>query len=97
MKLMDSDLLVGETETITAMDLRRGPGDILTQVAMGKTFLITKNGKPIATLTRPEEQQGLYVVSELRRRGIVKKFQKSSSSSISSRSPSAKCTPDQPG
>ncbi len=73
MKLNESDLLVGETETITAMDLRRGPGDILTQVSMGKTFTITRNGDPIAVLTRPEEQQGLYVVSELRRRGIIGK------------------------
>ncbi|MCZ6775848.1 MAG: type II toxin-antitoxin system prevent-host-death family antitoxin [Ignavibacteria bacterium] len=73
MKLNESDLLVGKTETITAMDLRRGPGDILTQVSMGKTFIITRNGKPIATLTRPEEQQGLYLISELHRRGILGK------------------------
>ncbi len=70
-KLLDSDLLVGEHETITAMDLRKGPGDILTQVAMGKVFTITKQGKPIAVLSRPEEQDTLFVASEIRRLGLA--------------------------
>lgn len=69
-KLLDSNLLVGEHETITAMDLRKGPGDILMQVAMGKVFTITKQGKPIAVLSRPEEQDALYVASEIRRLGL---------------------------
>ena len=37
--------LVGQTETITAMDFRKTPGDILLQAQMGKVFNITKNGK----------------------------------------------------
>ena len=69
-KLLDSNLLVGEHETITAMDLRKGPGDILTQVAMGKVFTITRQGKPIAVLSRPEEQDALYLASEIRRLGL---------------------------
>lgn len=46
--------LSGQTETITAMDFRRAPGDVLLQAQMGKTFTITKNGVAIAVLHAPE-------------------------------------------
>jgi antitoxin (DNA-binding transcriptional repressor) of toxin-antitoxin stability system len=35
-------------------DLRSRPGDIIDQVQMGKTFDITKAGKKVATLSKPE-------------------------------------------
>jgi len=39
------------------MDFREGPGDIIQQVRMGKVFLITKAGKPVAVLSPlPGEQ-----------------------------------------
>lgn len=40
----------GKIETITAMDFRRQPGEILDSVALGKTFVITKQGKPCGVL-----------------------------------------------
>jgi len=40
-------------EVITAMDFRKQPGEVLDSAALGKTFLITKSGRPIAVLSRP--------------------------------------------
>lgn len=54
MKLTDMNLLAGSSEEITISDFRSRPGDILTQVQLGRTFTITKNGKPVATLAQPE-------------------------------------------
>lgn len=45
--------LWGQEETITAMDFRRTPGDILLQAQMGKRFYITKNGIVVAVLSAP--------------------------------------------
>ena len=52
--LRDMDLLDGEVETITAVDFRKVVGDVLMQVALGKRYVITRYGKPIAELHRPE-------------------------------------------
>jgi len=48
--LADLSLLAGQTEEITMVDLRQGPGDVLDQVTMGKTYIITRRGKSIAVL-----------------------------------------------
>lgn len=40
-------------EIITVGQLRAAPGDIIAQVGFGKTFLITKGGKPAAVLSQP--------------------------------------------
>lgn len=53
-RLEKSAILTGQTETITAMDFRRGPGDVLMQAQMGKIFNITKHGVIIAVLHAPE-------------------------------------------
>lgn len=50
-KLRELTPLAGKLETITAMDFRRQPGEILDSVALGKTFVVTKQGKPCALLT----------------------------------------------
>ena len=50
-KLRELTPLRDKLETITAMDFRRQPGEILDSVALGKTFVITKQGKPCALLT----------------------------------------------
>lgn len=52
--LTKTTILTGQTETITAMDFRRTPGDVLLQAQMGKTFNITKNGIIVAVLSAPE-------------------------------------------
>lgn len=53
-RLEQMDLLVGQTEDITLAELRVRIGDVMYQVQMGKVFTITKYGKSIATLQRPE-------------------------------------------
>ncbi len=58
--------LTGQEETITAMDFRRTPGDILLQAQMGKRFSITKNGVIIAVLSAPE-LNALELAAEARR------------------------------
>lgn len=52
--LAKTAFLIGQTETITAMDFRRAPGDVLLQAQMGKTFTITKNGVVVAVLSPPK-------------------------------------------
>lgn len=51
-KISDEVSLTKKIETITAMDFRKSPGEVLTQVGLGKTFIITKNGKPSAVISR---------------------------------------------
>jgi len=50
----DMNLLAGQTEKITMSDLRRQPGEVIKQVQMGKVFTITKAGKAVAVLSKPE-------------------------------------------
>ena len=64
--------LVGQTETITAMDFRKAPGDVLLQAQMGKTFTITKNGVVVATLS-PPEPNALELGAAVRRKGLAGK------------------------
>lgn len=70
-KLTDMVSLQGETETITAVELRKLPGEILEQASLGKTFTITKNGKPIATISQHELLAPL-LGAEVRRLGLSK-------------------------
>lgn len=70
-KIADMNLLEGQSETITVMDLRRGLGDILDQVSMGKTFTITRNGKPMALLSRPEPT-AVELGAAVRKLGLVR-------------------------
>lgn len=69
--LAKSMSLAGQVETITAMDFRRTPGDILLQAQMGKTFNITKNGVIIAVLSAPE-LDALELGAEVRRLGYLR-------------------------
>jgi len=69
-KLRDMSLLQGEHEKITATDFRRSPGEVLEQAAMGKTFTITKNGKPIVTVSQHESLAPL-LGAEVRRLGLA--------------------------
>jgi antitoxin (DNA-binding transcriptional repressor) of toxin-antitoxin stability system len=65
-RLTKSKSLVGQEETITAMDLRKTPGDILMQVQMGEIFNITRNGVIVAVLSAPE-MNALELGAEVRR------------------------------
>lgn len=64
--LAKTAILTGQSETITAMDFRRGPGDVLLQAQMGKMFNITRNGVVVAVLS-PPEPDALELGAEIRR------------------------------
>jgi len=68
--LTKSAILTGQTETITAMEFRKIPGDIFTQAQMGKVFHITRNGVVIAVLG-PPEPSALELGAEVRRMKLV--------------------------
>ena len=65
-RLVAMQLLTGQTEEITMMQLRKGPGDIIDQVQMGKTFTITKARKVVAVISQPE-LTALELGAEIRR------------------------------
>lgn len=65
-RLTNTAMLRGQAETITAMDFRKAPGDVLLQAQMGKTFTITRNGVVVATLS-PPEPTALELAAEIRR------------------------------
>lgn len=50
--ILNPNTLLGEVESITMMELRRNPGEVMDQVTLGKVFTITRGGKVVATLTR---------------------------------------------
>lgn len=52
-RLNEQVTLLGKFESISVSDLRQMPGEVLACVTLGKTFLITKSGKPIAVLSKP--------------------------------------------
>jgi len=49
--LSETQILAGQTETITVMDLRKLPGEVFNQVEMGKIYQITRKGKVIAKIS----------------------------------------------
>ena len=51
-KLKDEISLVNKIESISMMELRSAPGEILMAVDFGKTFIITKGKKSIAVLSK---------------------------------------------
>jgi len=63
-KLKEEVSLHGKFETITAMEFRRQPGEVLNSAQLGKVFLITKQGKPVAVLSGlPGEQLSMLINS----------------------------------
>ncbi len=54
MKMLKDEIsLKGKVEQITLMELRQHPGEVFSSVALGKTFVITKSGKPVAIISKP--------------------------------------------
>lgn len=51
--LCDYVSLEGKIETISIVNFRRRPGDVLLQVELGKTFVLTRNGKIVSVLSKP--------------------------------------------
>jgi antitoxin (DNA-binding transcriptional repressor) of toxin-antitoxin stability system len=68
--LRKSMSLEGQTETITSMELRHSPGDVLLQAQMGKVFNITRQGVIVAVIS-PPELNALELGAEIRRLGMT--------------------------
>jgi len=51
-RLTDELSLSGKLETISMMDLRSRPGEVLDAVNLGKTFVLARSGKPLAVLSK---------------------------------------------
>lgn len=64
----DEVSLAGKLDTITVMELRRQPGEVLACVSLGKTFVVTKSGKPIAIISKPPGEQ---LTIEVDRKGRI--------------------------
>lgn len=64
--------LVGKFETISVSDFRNRPGEVFASVDLGKTFLVTKLGKPIAVISKPP---GESLTMEIESDGTLKYVQ----------------------
>lgn len=54
MKRLSEEInLQGKFETISVTELRHSPGAVLEMVNLGKVFVITKAGNPVAVLSKP--------------------------------------------
>ena len=60
--IKDQVSLDGKIETISAVELRKQPGEVLESVALGKVFVVTKRDKPIAVISKPPGQTLTIVV-----------------------------------
>lgn len=45
--------LAGKLDTITITELRKRPGEVIASVKLGKTFLLTSQGKVVAMMSKP--------------------------------------------
>lgn len=70
-RFADMALLKGKDFTITMMDFRRQPGDVMDLVIQGATITVTRQGKPIAVI-HSLEPTALELGAEVRRLGFVK-------------------------
>lgn len=62
--IADQLSLKRKLEEITLTEFRIQPGEVIAQVILGKTFIITKTGKPVAVLSQlPGEQLAIDVRS----------------------------------
>lgn len=52
--LSTMNLLEGQTEDLPLAEFRARIGDVIAQVQMGKVFRLTKQGKVVAVLAKPE-------------------------------------------
>jgi hypothetical protein len=48
-----NEILMGQIETVTMMDLRNRMGEIFLQLKLGKVFLLSSKGKEVAVLSKP--------------------------------------------
>jgi hypothetical protein len=60
--IKDEISLAGKLETISMMELRQQPGEVLKSVELGKTFVVERNGKAIAVLSQLPGQNLTLVI-----------------------------------
>jgi len=70
-RLADMQLLAGKEVTITMMELRQQPGDVMDLVLQGATITVTRQGKPVAVIHKPEPTAA-ELGAAMRRLGLVK-------------------------
>ena len=70
-RLSDMQLLPGAEITITMMELRSAPGDVMDLVLQGATITVTRQGKPIAVIHKPEKT-AIELGAAVRRLGLVR-------------------------
>ena len=64
MKMIKDEVsLSGKVEHITMMDLRRQPGEVFSSVELGKVFVVTKGGTPIAIISKPPGETLSFLIS----------------------------------
>ena len=51
-KLNEEVSLKGKIDLISMMDLRSSPGEVLNQVELGKTFIVTRRMKQVAIISK---------------------------------------------
>lgn len=54
--------LAGKLEVISMMDLRKQPGEVMASVELGKTFVVERNGKPVAVISQLPGQSLTLVI-----------------------------------
>lgn len=54
MKKLVQEIRFTDTKEITISELRKNPGEVLTQVEMGRSFNVTRNGKIVVCISKPE-------------------------------------------
>lgn len=69
-RLSDMRLLRDKDFTITMMEFRQQPGDVMDLVIQGATITVTRQGKPIAVIHSPEPT-ALQLGAAVRRLGIA--------------------------
>lgn len=68
-KFKDMKLLSGQHETISMMELRQCPGEVIDQILQGKRFTITRGDKIVADM-HEHEPTALELGSAIRKLGL---------------------------
>jgi antitoxin (DNA-binding transcriptional repressor) of toxin-antitoxin stability system len=68
-QLSEQVSLERKLEEITISEFRKQPGEVMAQIALGKTFVITKGGKYVAVISRVP---GEHLAMDIQRNGAVK-------------------------